>query len=179
MTSRKRKLTDDEIEAEVLADLDDPSAWDEPIYVPPSKSPLPEWVTLGRHLELSARFHVLSVLHRLGAEASLTNACRDNVDITVVQAPGRAVTIDVKTLIGTTRWRVQPFSGRKHHYVAFVYYAQKAMNDPSAAPEVLIFPSVPLKAFVERQKTPTINLQSLASKLGLGDSWHELIAAAA
>jgi|GEM_PF-3453279 len=55
MTSRKRRLTDDEIEAEVLADLDDPSAWDEPIYVPPSKSPLPEWVRLGRQLELSAK----------------------------------------------------------------------------------------------------------------------------
>lgn len=39
MTSRKRKLTDDEVEAQVIADLDDPSAWDEPIYVPPSKSP--------------------------------------------------------------------------------------------------------------------------------------------
>ncbi|MEA2414110.1 MAG: hypothetical protein QOI58_767 [Thermoanaerobaculia bacterium] len=179
MTSRKRKLTDDEIEAEVLADLDDPSAWDAPIYVPPSKSPLPEWVTLGRHLELSARFHVLSILHRLGAEASLTNAYRDNVDITVVQAPGRAVTIDVKTLIGTAKWRVQPFSGRKNHYVAFVYYGRKAMNDPSAAPDVFIFPSVPLKAFVERQKTATINLQSLATKLGIDDSWQELIAAAA
>lgn len=40
MSRRKPKLTDDEIEAQVLADLDDPSAWDDPIYVPPSKSPL-------------------------------------------------------------------------------------------------------------------------------------------
>lgn len=101
MTSRKRKLTDDEIEAQVIADLDDPSAWGDPIYVPPSKSPRPAWVVMGRHLELSARFHVLSVLHRLGAEASLTNAHPANVDITIVQAPGRALTIDVKTLVGT------------------------------------------------------------------------------
>ncbi len=54
MTSRKRKLLDDQIEAEVIADLDDPSAREEPIFVPPSKSSLPEWVTLGRHLELLA-----------------------------------------------------------------------------------------------------------------------------
>jgi len=179
MTSRKRKLTDDEIEAEVVADLDDPSAWDEPIFVPPSKSPLPEWVTLGRHLELSARFHVLSILHRLGAEASLTNAYRDNVDITVVQAPGRAVTIDVKTLIGTAKWRVQPFSGRKHHYVAFVCYPRKAMNDPSSAPDVLIFPSAALKAFVDRQTSPTLNVQSLATELGISDSWQQLLVKAA
>jgi hypothetical protein len=85
MTPRKRKLLDDQIEAEVIADLDDSSAWEQPIYVPPSTSPLPEWVTAGRHLELSARFHVLSILHRLGAEASLTNAYRENVDVTVVQ----------------------------------------------------------------------------------------------
>lgn len=38
MTSRKRKLLDDQIEAEVIADLDDPSAWEEPIFVLPSKS---------------------------------------------------------------------------------------------------------------------------------------------
>jgi hypothetical protein len=179
MTSRKRKLTDDEIEAEVLAKLDDASVWEEPIYVPPSKSPLPEWVALGRHLELSARFHVLSILHRLGAEASLTNAYRDDVDITVVQAPGRAVTIDVKTLIGTTTWRVEPFSGRKNHYLAFVCYARKAINDPSAAPDVLIVPSAALKAFVERQASPTLNVQRLAAELGISDSWQQLLAKAA
>jgi hypothetical protein len=52
MTPRERKLLDDQIEAEVIADLDDPSAWEEPIFVPPSKSALPEWVTIGRHVEL-------------------------------------------------------------------------------------------------------------------------------
>jgi hypothetical protein len=56
VTSRKRKLLDDQIEAEIIADLDDPTAWEEPIFVPPSKSPLPERVTAGRHIELSARF---------------------------------------------------------------------------------------------------------------------------
>jgi hypothetical protein len=179
MTPRKRKLTDDQIEAEVLADLDDPSAWEDPIAVPPSKSPLPAWVTLGRHMELSARFHVLSVLHRLGAEASLTNAYRDNVDITVVHAPGRALTIDVKMLIGTNKWRVQPFSSRKHHYVAFVVYARKAMNDPSAAPDVLIFPSAQLKSSIDRHNTPAVNIQSLARELGISDSWQQLIVQAA
>jgi hypothetical protein len=48
MTPRERKLLDDQIEAEVLAELDDPSAWEEPIFVPPSKSPLPKWVTAER-----------------------------------------------------------------------------------------------------------------------------------
>jgi hypothetical protein len=179
MTSRKQKVLDDQIEAEVLADLDDPSAWEEPIFVPPSTSPLPEWVTAGRHLELSARFHVLSILHRLGAEASLTNAYRESVDITVVQAPGRALTIEVKTIIGKSKWRMQPFVSRKHHYVAFVVYAARAMTDPSTAPEVLIFPSGQLKAFVEQQMSATVNVQTLARQLGISNSWQQLIAEAA
>jgi hypothetical protein len=48
MTPIERTFPDNQIEAEILADLDDPSAWDYPIFVPPSKSPLPEWVTGGR-----------------------------------------------------------------------------------------------------------------------------------
>jgi hypothetical protein len=179
MTSRKRKLTDDEIEAEVIADLNDPLAWDEPIYAPPSKSPRPAWVALGRHLELSARFHVLSILHRLGAEANLTNAHPDNVDITVVHSPGRALTIDVKTLVGTTKWLVHPFSARKHHYVAFVLFSRKAAEDPSAIPDVLIFPSARLKALLEPQKSSSVNIQVLARELGISNPWQQLIAEAA
>ena len=179
MTSRKRKLTDDEIEAQVIADLDDPSAWDEPIYVPPSKSPRPAWVTLGRHLELSARFHVLSILHRLGAEASLTNAHPENVDITVVQAPGRAITIDVKTLVSTTKWFVQPFSARKNHYVAFVLYSRKALDNPAATPDVVVFPSTRLRELVELQASTTVNIQTLARELGINDHWEQLVADAA
>ena len=175
---RKRKLTDDEIEAEVLADLDDPSAWEEAIYVPPSKSPRPAWVTLGRHLELSAQFHVLSVLHRFGAEATLTNAQPGNVDITVVQAPGRAITIDVKTLVGTSMWLVQPFSARKHHYVAFVLYSRKDLDSPAATPTVAVFPSVRLKELM-RPKMGKVNIQALARQLGVNDYWQQLVAHAA
>lgn len=179
MTSRKRKLTDDEIEAEVIADLHDPSAWDEPIYVPPSKSPRPGWVVLGRHLELSARFHVLSVLHRLGVEASLTNAHPENVDITVVQAPGRVLTIDVKTLIGSSKWLVESFSARKLHYVAFVLFSRNAAENPSAAPDVLVFPSLRLKQLIDRQKSQAVNIQALARELGISNPWQQLISEAA
>jgi hypothetical protein len=179
MTLRKRRFTDDEIEAQVLADLNDPSAWDEAIYVPPSNSPRPAWVALGRHLELSARFHVLSVLHRLGVEANITNAYPGNVDITVVQAPGRALTIDVKTLIRTGKWLVQPFTARKHHYVAFVLFSRKAAEDPSAIPEVVIFPSARLKTLLEQQESKAVNIQALARELGLTNPWQQLTAEAA
>jgi hypothetical protein len=179
MSSRKRTLTDDEIEAQVIAELDDPAAWDEAIYVPPSKSPRPTWLVLGRHMELSARFHVLSVLHRLGAEASLTNAHPNNVDITVVQAAGRALTIDVKTLVGTPKWLVEPFSARKNHYVAFVLFSRKAAEDPSHVPAVVVIPSVRLKTLLEDHDERNVNIQIIARELGIDNPWQQLIAEAA
>ena len=177
--TRKKKLTDDEIEAEVIADLEDPSAWDEPIYVPPAKSPRPAWVVLGRHLELSARFHLLSVLHRLGAEANLTNARPENVDITVVQAPGRALTIDVKTLVGTSKWFIQPFSARKNHYVTFVKFPKLTADDPAVAPDVIVFPSLRLKALLKDRKSGAVDIQALARELGIENPWQQLVAEAA
>jgi hypothetical protein len=179
MSSRKRKLTDDEIEAEVLADLADPSAWDEPIFVPPSSSPRPAWVVLGRHLELSARFHVLSVLHRLGAEASLTNANPESIDITVVHAAGRALTIDVQTLIGTINWFIRPFTPRKSHYIAFVLFPKDTASNPTRAPEVQIFPSIRLRDLLGQQKSGAVNIHSLGRRLGIADPWSQLIAEAA
>ena len=179
MNSRKRKTLDDQIEAEVLADLRDPAAWGEAIYVPPSKSPRPAWLIVGRHLQLSARFHVLSVLHRLGVDATLTNSYPDNVDIAVVRAPGRALTIDVQTLIGTNKWHIRPFSSRKHHYVAFVLFSAKAAEDPSAVPEVIVFPSVRLKALLEQHQSNPSNIQVLARQLGTSNPWQQLITEAA
>jgi hypothetical protein len=179
MNSRKRKALDDQIEAEVLADLHDPAAWEDGIYVPPSKSPRPGWLIAGRHLELSARFHVLSVLHRLGVEANLTSSYPENVDITVVQAPGRALTIDVQTLIGTNKWHVRPFSARKHHYIAFVLFSAKAGENPSAVPEVIVFPSVRLKTLLEHHKSNPSNIQALARELGATNPWQQLVTEAA
>jgi len=179
MSARKRRLTDDEIEADVLADLDNPAAWDEPIAVPPSNSPRPGWVVLGRHLELSARFHVLSVLHRLGAEASLTNTHPGNVDITVLQAPGRVLTIDVKTLIGSTSWFAEPVTARENHFVVFVLFPKNAPADPSCIPEVIVFPSTRLKTLLDKETTPPVDVRALAGQLGITDPWRQLIARAA
>jgi hypothetical protein len=45
MTKKKtRKLTDDEMDALVIVDADDESAWGDPIPVGPSKSPRPAWI---------------------------------------------------------------------------------------------------------------------------------------
>jgi hypothetical protein len=96
MTVRK-KVSETKIKFKLIADAENSDAWEAAITVPPSHAPRPEWYGRSRHLELAAKFYVLSVLRRLGAEANLTFAQPDNVDIAAVRQSGEAFTIDVKT----------------------------------------------------------------------------------
>src|SRR5215210_3485520 len=143
----RQKLSKEQVDSLVIAQANDPVAWGEPILVPPSESPRPAWMARSKHLDLAAKFYVLSVLHRLGAEANLALAQPFDTDIMVIQEPGHALTIDVKTLAGTTEWLIDPFRAEKHHYVVFVCY-REPVQDPAAVPEVYILPSEQLKSRV-------------------------------
>lgn len=176
-TPKKRKLSDEEIDALVIAEADDPTAWGEPIYVSRSKSPRPAWMAQVRHLDLAARFFVLSVLHRMGLEATLTFSQNDNVDITIVQESGRALTIDVKTLTGAREWRVSPFRARDHHYLVFVWYPPT--SDPGTQPNVYIVASRRLDELLTRKKLHILSLDLLASEMSAQDAWQELAIAPA
>src|SRR5258708_30539803 len=101
----KPQLTEDEMNELVFADVNDPSAWGEPVVVGPSKGPRRMKLRHAKHMELASKFYVLSVLHRLGADATLMFSQSDNVDITVVLESGRALTVDVKTLTGPLEWQ--------------------------------------------------------------------------
>jgi len=172
MTKRLRKhdLSESEIDALVIADAADPSAWGDPIVVPPSTSPRPAWVRESKHLELASKFYVLSVLHRLGADATLTFSQDDGVDITIVQESGSALTIDVKTLRGSREWVVNVFRARPRHYVLFVWYP--ASNDVTMQPTVYVMSSERLQEFLStRENVRTVSLESLDGAL---EAWHEL-----
>jgi len=170
-----RKTSEKEIKIRLIEDAKDPNAWGKPMTVPPSHAPRPERYGRAGHMQLAAKFYVLSVLHRLGAEASLTSAQSDNVDIAVVKQPGEAFTIQVKTLMGTSQWPVENFSARKHHFVAFILY-ERDSNDPQVAPDVYIWPSERLKAFIARDRTKTVSLEDLASKLDPKSAWKQFVA---
>ncbi len=174
MTSRKRKYSDDEIEAQTLERLNDPDAWEAPVYVPPLAVERPSWVTLGRHLELAAKFYVASVLHRLGADANLSLAQPDGVDITVVLSSGQALTIDVKTLAGTRHWPVEHFTARSHHYIAFVVF-QQSIRDLQIPPQVHLVPSEALHTFLSRRKMDAVAVDSLVRDLNLPNTWDQLL----
>lgn len=90
---------------------------------------------------LAAEFYVLSVLHRLGAEANLTLGNKKAVDIVVVHDAGNTATIDVKGLAGKTCWPIDNFKGpRKNHFLVLVCFLDK-IADPTVLPEVYIVPS--------------------------------------
>lgn len=89
---------------------------------------------------LAAEFYVLSVLHRIGAEANLTLGNKKAVDIVVVRDAGNTVTIDVKGLAGKTCWPIDNFKEKGKHFVVLVCFLDK-IADPTVLPEVYVVPS--------------------------------------
>jgi hypothetical protein len=174
---KPRNLSEEEVDSLVIAQAEDPDAWAEPILVPPSRSPRPEWLTRSKHLDLAARFYVLSVLHRLGAEANLALAQPFGVDIVVVQEPGHALTIDVKTLAGTKEWLIDRFRAEKHHYIIFVCYLEP-VQDPAAVPELYILPSEQLKSRVATIRESSVPVESLTRESDAREIWQQLVPAA-
>lgn len=95
------------------------------------------------NVNLAAEFYVLSTLHRLGAEATLTLGNKKSVDIVVVRTAGNVATVDVKGLAGKYSWPVDNVSLKKNHFVVFVTFLGK-IHDPTLLPEVYVVPSIAL-----------------------------------
>jgi len=97
---------------------------------------------------LASEFYVLSMLHRLGCDASLTLGNKKSVDIVVVRESGDVITIDVKGLAGTTSWPVDNVKKvAKGHFLVFVSFLGK-IGDHTMQPEVYVVPSKRLAPFV-------------------------------
>lgn len=170
MTERNdQRLTDEQMNELVVADVDDSSAWGDPVVVGPSRGP--RRVRQGKHLELASKFYVLSVLHRVGADATLTFSQSDNVDITVVLESGRALTVDVKTLTGPMEWPVADFRARAGHFLAFVWYSDL---NPNVPPNVYIVGSEQLKRFVTEHAEERVSLTQLDQEVQARDAWQRL-----
>jgi len=126
-----------------------------------------------KHLELAAKFHVLSVLHRFGLEANLALAQPDSVDIAALGARGQAITIDVKTVDGARDWLVDRFSARKHHYVVVVAFAPQPMN---VHPRAFVVASEALQKFIARRKLTSVPLDTLTNELSALEAWQIITA---
>jgi len=171
----KQPLSDEQMNELVIADVNDPSAWGEPLLVAASKGP--RRIGHSKHLELAAKFYILSVLHRLGADATLTFSQADNVDITIVLESGSALTVDIKTLTGPMEWRVTDFRARANHFVAFVWYADSV--EPDVPPTVYIVSSEQLRSFISEHDRASVSLLRLDDEIHARNAWHLLAVPAA
>ena len=99
----------------------------------------------GYNTNLASEFYVLSMLYRLGLDASLTLGNKKSVDISVVLGPGRVVTIDVKAVKAKMDWLMGsvPESPKSSHFVVLVSYEGK-FSDTAREPRCWIFGSSPI-----------------------------------
>lgn len=102
----------------------------------------------GYNTNLASEFYVLSVLHRLGADAVLTLGNKKSVDLAVVREAGDSITVDVKGLAGSTGWPIDNVKDAKAgHYLVFICYRGK-IADVQIQPEAWVIPSIELEPFV-------------------------------
>jgi hypothetical protein len=106
---------------------------------------------------LAAEFHVLSILHRLGADASLTLGNKKAVDIFVIRETGDAVTIDVKGVAGPYDWQVDnvKLTAPVNHFLAMVCYEGK-IDQPEFSPNVWVIPTSEIEPFIKQYKNRTV-----------------------
>ena len=168
--SQRNDKSEKEIDDIVVSQADDPNEWEEEAHVKPRR-----WKVNPSGLELAAKFFVLSALHRLGAEATLALGEREDVDIAIITEAGKARTVDVKTLTGGWRWRVEDIHARRNHYVVFVCFTSEILN-PHVSPEVFVLPSQTLQNALLRQHETEIRVDDLGAELKAREAWQHLIA---
>jgi hypothetical protein len=134
---------------------------------------------MGRYdTNLASEFYILSILHRLGAEPSLTLANKKAVDIYVATSNDEFITIDVKGVAGPFDWpagNIQETKRRNHYYVLVSY--EGAIQDPSSLPSVWVIPSNEISNFIKQYKNRTNISRALVKKHGeiFKDAWSLIV----
>jgi hypothetical protein len=166
-TKKPKHLTEAQIDEIVTRQAGDESAWDEPIHVP--AKPWAKRVRV-RRLDLAAKFHVLSVLYQLGAEAAVSVGSDKDVDITVVRRPGEVITVDVKVVSESNSWSTSDFPPTSSHFVVFVFF--------KPTPESYVVSSRDLHEWAD-QHDGVFGARELAnSAKGAREAWDRLLPAA-
>jgi hypothetical protein len=106
---------------------------------------------------LASEFYVLSMLHRLGADAALTLGNKKAVDIIIINDNKTITTVEVKGLAGRYDWpadNIFNFVDVEHFY-ALVSFEGK-ITDPLLPPSVWIIPANELQQFIRKYRTRTV-----------------------
>ncbi len=97
---------------------------------------------------LASEFYVLSMLHRLGADASLTLGNKKSVDIFVVREDETIISIDVKGVAGRYDWpadNIHDYIKQNKFYVLVCFEGN--ISDPLSQPNAWIIPADKLLKF--------------------------------
>jgi hypothetical protein len=107
----------------------------------------------GYNTNLAAEFHVLSILHRLGAAANLTLGNKKGVDIVVVRGAGDAVTVEVKGVAKRYDWPADNIQSAfpRRHFVALVSFEGR-IAEATFAPRCWVVPLPKLKRYLRQYK---------------------------
>lgn len=132
----------------------------------------------GYNTNLASEFWVLSMLYRLGADASLTLGNKKSVDIVIVTDAGRTKTVDVKGVMGPWDWPADNIRlpGPKNHFYVFLSFEGK-IDKPEATPAAWIVAASRLNPFLRKYKTHTVvSRPAMRSEGGqFLHGWHRLL----
>jgi len=132
----------------------------------------------GYNTNLASEFHVLSVLHRLGAEACLTLGNKKGVDIFLIRDTGASVRVEVKGVAGKFDWpadNILPQEGRLHFFVLVSYEGR--IDNPSTVPSVWVVPGESIGPFIKQYKGRRVVSRAKVLKEGVAfkDGWESLL----
>jgi hypothetical protein len=115
---------------------------------------------------LAAEFHVLSVLYRLGTEASLTLGNKKSVDILVALPDGSTLTLDVKGLAGPYDWPSDNIGlpAPKSHFIALLSFEGR-ITDLLHSPNMWLIPANALSPCVKEFRRPQIGPPALPGSI--------------
>ena len=126
-------------------------------------------------INLAAEFHVLSILRRLGYEATLalghkaamSLGNKKDVDIIIFMPDGRTAKIDVMGTSEHKDWSIdaQKLFRRKGLYIVLVCFSNN-IADPNECPSVWVVPVRDLKKFIREYRTKTVVSHSKILKKG-------------
>lgn len=132
---------------------------------------------------LAAEFWVLSMLHRLGADAALSIGNKKAVDIVITGDGAGLKTVDVKGLQKHYDWPADNIreTGPDNHFYVFLTFDGK-IEDPDHAPSVWIVPANEVKRFVKHYKTRKVVSRTALVRDGTQyyrQAWHRLVGGSA
>jgi hypothetical protein len=129
---------------------------------------------------LAAEFYVLSMLHRLGADAGITLGNKKAVDIVVTRERGVSRTIDVKGVAGKFDWpadNMKVLNKGSHFYVLVSFEGQ--IDSPAVTPSIWVVPSRQIETFILQYKGRKVVSRALMKTKGkkFRDSWWRIVEA--